>query len=104
MSDTGLIVPCMMNLPYRYHVSITVDRDNGHLPNPTEFAVAAELAASARGASVVSAHTVSQIVSIVSVRAADRPAALAVALAVVSDALKSPIASALHAKSDTGIR
>ena len=89
----------MLNLPYRYHVTITVDRDNGHLPNPTEFAVAAELAASARAASVVSAHTASQIVSIVSVRAADRPAALAVA-----DALKSPIASALHAKSDTGIR
>ena len=35
----------------------------------------------------MSAHTASQIVSIVSVRAADQTAALAVALAVVSDAL-----------------
>ena len=40
----------------------------------------------------MSAHTASQIVSIVSVRAADQPVAT-VALAVVSDALKSPAAS-----------
>ena len=46
-------------------------------------------AASARAASVVSAHTASQIVSIVTVLAIDQPAAVAVALAVVSDALKS---------------
>ena len=104
MSDTGLTVSCMMDLPRRYDVTITVDRDNGHLPNPTEFAVAADLAASARAASVVSAHTASQIVTIVAVRVGDLPAALAVALAVVSDTLKSPIASAFHAKSDTGIR
>ncbi len=41
----------------------------------------------------MSAHTASQIVSIVSVRAADQPVAVTVALAVVSDALKSPAAS-----------
>ena len=63
----------MMDLPRRYDVTITVDRESGHLPNPAEFAVAAELAASARAASVVSANTASQIVSIVSVRAADQP-------------------------------
>jgi hypothetical protein len=68
-------------------VTITVDRDSGHLPNPAEFAAAAEQAASARAASIVSAHTASQIVSIVTVLAADQPAAVAVALAVVSDAL-----------------
>ena len=36
----------------------------------------------------MSAHTVTQIVSIVTVLAADQPAAVAVALAVVSDALQ----------------
>jgi hypothetical protein len=41
----------------------------------------------------VSAHTASQIISIVTVLAADQPAAVAVALAVVSDALKRPVAS-----------
>jgi hypothetical protein len=50
-------------------------------------------AASARAASVVSAHTVRQIVSIVTVLAADQPAAVAVALAVVSDVLKRPVGS-----------
>jgi hypothetical protein len=44
----------------------------------------------------VSAHTASQIVSIVTVLAADQPAAVAVALAVVSDALKHPVASSIR--------
>ena len=64
-----------------------------HLPSPADFAVAAEQAASARAASIVSAHTASQIISIVTVLAADQPAAVAVAQAVVSDALKRPVAS-----------
>ncbi len=63
-------------------------------PDPAEFAVTAEQAASARAASIVSAHTASQIISIVTVLAADQPTAVAVALAVVSDALKRPVASA----------
>jgi len=50
-------------------------------------------AASARAASIVSAHTASQIISIVTVLAANQPAAVAVALAVVSDALNRPVAS-----------
>lgn len=37
----------------------------------------------------MSAHTASQIVSIVTVLAADQPAAVAIALAVVSDALRT---------------
>ena len=93
MSDTGLTVPDMTELPRRYDVTITVDRDGGDHLNPAEFAVAAEQAASARAASIVSAHTASQIISIVTVLAADQPAAVAVALAVVSDALKRPVAS-----------
>jgi hypothetical protein len=44
----------------------------------------------------MSAHTASQIISIITVLAADQPAAVAVALAVVSDSLKRPIASSTH--------
>ena len=89
MSDSGLTVPDMTELPRRYDV----DRDGGHHPNSAEFAAAAEQAASARAASIVSAHTASQIISPVTVLAADQPEAVAVALAVVSDALKRPVAS-----------
>jgi hypothetical protein len=47
----------MTDLPRRCDVTITADRDGGHHPHPAEFAVAAEQAASARAASIVSAHT-----------------------------------------------
>jgi hypothetical protein len=93
MSDTGLTVPGMTEPPCHYDVTITLGRDCGDHPNPAEFAVAAKRAASARGASIVSAHTADQIVSIVTVLAVDQPAAVVVALAVVSDALKHPLAS-----------
>ena len=53
----------MTELPRRYDVTITVDRDGGDYLNPAEFAVAAEQAASDRAASIVSAHTASQIIS-----------------------------------------
>ena len=83
MSDTGLTLPGLTESPRRYDVTITtVDRDSGHLPTPAEFAVAAQQAASARTASIVTAQTASQIISIVTV-----------ALAVVSDALRRPVAS-----------
>jgi len=90
MSDTRPIVSGMTEPSRRYDVTVTVDRDGGYPPNPAEFAVAAERAASARAASIVSAHTASQIVGIITVLAVDQPAAVAVALAVVSDALKNP--------------
>jgi hypothetical protein len=44
----------------------------------------------------VSAHTASQIISIVTVLASDRSAAVAVALAVVSNGLKRPVASSIR--------
>ena len=53
MSDTGLTVPGMTELPRLYDVTITVDRDGGDYSNPAEFAVAAEQTASARAASIV---------------------------------------------------
>jgi hypothetical protein len=93
MSDTGLMVPGMNEPPSRYDVTVTVARDGGYLPGPVEFAVAAEQAASNRNASVVTAHTAEQIISVVTVAVADRPAAVAVALAVVSEALRYPAAS-----------
>ena len=93
MSDTGLTVPGMTELPRRYDVTITVDRDGGDHPDPAGFAVAAGQAASARAAGITSAHTARQIVSIVTVLAADQPEAVAVALDVVSDALRHPFAS-----------
>ena len=96
MSDTGLTVPGMTEPPRRYDVTITVDQDGGHHPSPAEFVVAAQQAASARAASIVSAHTAGQIISIVTVLAADQPTAVAVALAVVSDALQRPIASSIR--------
>jgi hypothetical protein len=83
----------MTGPPRRYDVTITVDQDGGHRPTAAELTVAAQQAASARSASIVSAHTAGQIVSIVTVLAADQPAAVAVALAVVSDALKRPVVS-----------
>ncbi len=43
MSDTGLTVPGMTELPRRYDVTITVDRDGGDHLNPAEFAVAADV-------------------------------------------------------------
>jgi len=63
MSDTGVTVPCMTELPRRYDVIITVRRDCGDHPNPAEFAGAAEQAVSARAANIVSAYTASQIIS-----------------------------------------
>ena len=93
MSDTGLMVLRMNEPPIRYNVTVTVDRDGGRLPDPAEFAAAATWAAESRSATVMSAHTAEKIISIVSVEAADRPSAVAVALAVVSGALKHPAAS-----------
>lgn len=55
--------------------------------------MAAGRTALARAASIVSAHTASQIVSTVTALTADQSAAAAIALAIVSDALKRPVAS-----------
>jgi hypothetical protein len=41
----------------------------------------------------MSAHTAGQIIRIVTIWAVDRPAAVAVALAIVSEALRRPVAS-----------
>jgi hypothetical protein len=92
MSGTGLTVPGMTEPPRRYDITITADRDGG-IPHPAGFAVTARQAASARGAVIVSAHTAGQIICVVTIRAWDRSAAVAAALAVVSEALGRPVAS-----------
>jgi hypothetical protein len=74
--------------PGRYDVIIKVARDGGQLPDPVPFAVAADQAASRRFASIISVHLADTIINVVTVTAPSRYAALAVARAVVSDALK----------------
>ena len=92
MSDTGLTVSGMTEPPSRYDVTVTVATDGGCGPDPSGFAVAAGQAASSRNASVMSAHMWEKIISVVTVQAPDRSSAVAVALAVVSEALRRPAA------------
>jgi len=88
MSAIRLMVPGMYAPPSRYDVTVTVSRDqDGQLPDPVAFAVAADEAAWRRSASIVSAHLDDRIISIVTVHAPNRYAAVTVARAVVSDAL-----------------
>jgi hypothetical protein len=75
--------------PSRYEVTVRVAKDDGNQPDPAAFAAAASNAVSSRNASVVSAHTAGEIICVVCVAAQDRPAAIAVALAVVADALRA---------------
>ena len=78
----------MYEPPSRYDVTITLAREGGRLPDPVSFAAAADRAAWRRSASIVSVHTAGQIISVVTVDAPSRSAAVAVARAVVSDALQ----------------
>jgi hypothetical protein len=88
MSGIELMVPVMYEPPSRYDITVTVSRDeHGQLPDPAAFAVAADEAAWRRSASIVSAHMDDRIISIVTVHAPNRYAAVTVARAVVSDAL-----------------
>jgi hypothetical protein len=93
MSDTGFMVPGMYEPPSRYTVIVTVARDDGRLPDPVTFAVAADEAAWRRSASIVSTHTADTIIGIVTVYAPDWYAAVAVAHAVALDALRHQAAS-----------
>jgi hypothetical protein len=98
------MVPGMYEPPSRYNVTVTVSGDDGPLPDPNSFALAADEAAWRRSASIVSARTSDRIISIVTVYAPDRYAAEAVARAVVSDALKRQAASAGPGASDARLR
>jgi hypothetical protein len=77
-----------MNEPLsRYDVTVTVACDGGSGPDLAAFAAAADRAAWRRSASIISAHLADKIISVVTVTAPDRYAAVAVARAVVSDGL-----------------
>jgi hypothetical protein len=78
----------MYEPPSCYNITITIARKGDWLPDPVSFAVAADRAAGRRSASIVSAYTADQIISVVTVHAPGRYAAVAVARAVVSDALE----------------
>ena len=87
MSETGRTVPDMNEPLSRYDITVTVGCDGGYLPEPAAFAAAAHRAAWSRAASIISAHLADKIISVVTVTAPHRYAAVAVAKAVVSDAL-----------------
>src|SRR5215813_2152255 len=82
------MVPGMHEPLSRYNITITVTRRDGRLSDPVCFAAAADRAAWRRSVSIVSAYTADEIISVVTVHAPGRYAAVAVARAVVSDALK----------------
>ncbi len=82
------MVPGMHEPSSRYNVTITVAREGDWLPDPVSFAAAADRAAWRRSASIVSAYTADQIISVVTVYAPGRYPAVAVARAVISDALE----------------
>jgi hypothetical protein len=88
MSETGLTVPDMNEPLSPYNITVTVGCDSGYRPDPVAFAAAANQAAWGRSATIISAHIADKIISVVTVTAPHRYAAVAVARAVVSDALK----------------
>ena len=80
-----------MNEPPRRHdITIRVAKQAAATPtHPAAFAAAASQAAAGRDASILSAHTAEEIICVVTVPAATGPQAVAVALAVVADALSA---------------
>jgi hypothetical protein len=89
MSYITLTVPGINKPPSRYDVTVRVAKDDGHPPDPAAFAAAGSRAASSMNASILSAHTAEEIICVVCVAAADRPSAVAVALAVLAGALNA---------------
>ena len=90
-----------MNEPLsRYDVTVTVACDGGSRPDLATFAAAADQAAWRRSASIVSVHLAGRIISVVTVTAPGRYAAVAVARAVVSDALNRQALSSSHSAED----
>ena len=90
-----------MNEPLsRYNVTVTVACDGGSGPDPATFAAAADRAAWRRSAGIISARLAGRIISVVTVTAPDRYAAVTVARAVVSDALNRQALSSSHSADD----
>jgi hypothetical protein len=83
------MVPVVDKPPGRYDVTVRVAKGDGHCPDPATFAAAASTAASRRSAGIISAHSAGEVICVVGVAAPDRPPGIAVALAVVADALRA---------------
>jgi hypothetical protein len=79
----------MKETPRRHDITIRVPTESGSHSDPAAFAVTASRAAAAKDASILSAHTVEEIICVVSVLAATGLEAAAVALAIVADSLKA---------------
>ena len=89
-----------MNEPLsRYDITVTI-ACGGSRPDLATFATAADQAAWRRSASVISAHLADRIISVVTITAPHRYAAVAVARAVVADALKRQALSVSHSADD----
>ena len=90
MSHTTFKVPHINEPPRRHDITIRVAKQAGrNTTDSAAFAAAASQAAAGRDASILSAHTADEIICVVSVPAATGPQAVAVALAVVADALRA---------------
>jgi YbdK family carboxylate-amine ligase len=89
MSHTTFTVPDLNEPPGRHDITIRVAKEAGRHADPAAFTAAASQAAAGRDASILSAHTAEEIICVVSVPAATGPHAVAVALAVVADALRT---------------
>jgi hypothetical protein len=67
-----------MNGPLsRYNVTVSVGGNGGYLPDPAAFAAAADQGGMGRSASIISAHLADKIISVVTVTAPHRYAAVA---------------------------
>jgi hypothetical protein len=89
MSYTTPTVPDMDEPPRRHDITIRVAKEAGHRSDPAAFAAVASQAAAGRNASILSAHTAEEIICVVSVPASTGPEAVAVALALVAEALRA---------------
>jgi hypothetical protein len=89
MSHTTFTVPDMNEPPRRHDITIRVAKDAGRHTDPAAFTAAASQAAAGRDASILSAHTAEEIICVVTVAAVTVSRAVAVALAIVADALSA---------------
>ena len=100
MLETGRTVPDMNEPLSRFNVTVTVGCEGDSLPDPAAFAAAADRAARSRPASIISAHLAGKIISVVTVSPPGRYAAVAVARAVVADALQRQAMSSSQSAGD----
>jgi hypothetical protein len=82
-----------MNDP-RFNVTVSITQEDGSLPDPDRFTAAARQAASDRpiDGDLMFAWTVRKAITSMAVAVPDESSAVAVALAVASEALRNPAA------------